>query len=517
MSHRLLPTRADFRRHRLSPAQAARLLLAALVVFKLGILAWNVSVYDTMEYDQHMHRARARSGGLENEGRSYNPPIYYLPGLISRETDAQREAYISDRKSKSPKRRTEAKRERRARDMVRIGHIRWSNLLWLGLFYFAWIFCIFPRMLPHWRQSFAASLVLLCLPGYQKLGTMAHPDNALIGATALSTGLWVWFRERKRLALARGARAGREWAEVVWLGLSTIVATLTRPFGVITAAATWAGTLVHLARGRKLLSGAFAARALLMTLLVAVALAAWPAYQALAWGEKGEIYDDKYLDEYLPHREGFDYAHYLTSSYPLLLLKAPNRDFKDLPIDEHERLVDVKTPEGKAARIQVDKYENPRANSFWTLFYSDFWGDHWLYFSGKIFDEEKLWPKRILLVWAFPGTVWFLVRFLLGCARFVRRLVRAPRELQRWEIEGYALVFTLLGMGSFMYWQLTEGLTPGKQSGVKFAYVGYFVPFALVVALGPRLRRWENRLLLPYLGVLFGAALPAAIFYPSGW
>src|SRR5690606_2444263 len=154
-------------------------LIAAMLIVKLAVSAWNCAVFDGITYDQgDLHIPRVRSAGLATEGRAYNPPLYYLAAAPTLAVHALR----GDIESTDAK---EKKRMRRGRDRQLLRALRWSNLGYLAMFYVAWIGCIFPRLIGDRRRTWIAALVLLALPGYQKLAAMAHPDNAFAALTAV--------------------------------------------------------------------------------------------------------------------------------------------------------------------------------------------------------------------------------------------------------------------------------------------------------------------------------------------
>lgn len=466
----------------LSP-RATRLLILALLVFKLAIMAWNSAVFDGITYDQAgLHVPRARAGGLTLKGRAYNPPIYYLPALpVAAVQDAQAENDPAAESKKAKKVR------RKARDKTLLTTLRWTNVLHVGLFYWCWLFWILPRLLPP-RQATVASLLLLALPGYQKLGAMVHPDNALTSATAACIALWLWLRAQRGVAeegkLLRGV--------VILAGLAGL-AGLTRPFGVLTMAAFWvaAGVLLYELglRGQRLWT-----RVALVTALALGLGTAWYSYQWATQGELEEVYSKKYITPYVEHRDGFDRVGYFTSFHVVDLLRRPNRTLVDLDEDA------------------PDEYQNRYGNSFFTLAYSEIWGDHWLYFSGKWKKEMKAWPKRILFALALPTLPWIGLRFFRGLWLIVGFVRRRTKEAWPWLF--LAGLFTL-GVALFLYWQLTGGLTPGKNSGVKFIYNAYIFPIPIAIAMLGNMKVAEYRVGIVYALVLYAFALPIAMFWPT--
>jgi hypothetical protein len=63
-------------------------------------------------------------------------------------------------------------------------------------------------------------------------------------------------------------------------------------------------------------------------------------------------------------------------------------------------------------------------------------------------------------------------------------------------------------------WQTTGGLTPGKQSGIKFIYNAFWAPAACLLAVYPLRRPAALTGLTLYTLVIFGLAMPLALYWP---
>src|SRR5690606_3805765 len=159
-----------------------------------------------------------------------------------------------------------------------------------------------------------------------------------------------------------------------------------------------------------------------------------------------KVYKDSYLEPYLPHRPGFDRVDYFLSFYAIDLLRIPNRTVRELDVVN-------------------DEFHNQYGNSFWTLLYSETWGDHWLYFSGRYQVENKTGPKRVLLGAALATIPLMLLGFGRGVATSLQRIRRWRRES---DPDKALFMVGLLACGIVLYltWHLTDGLTPGKNSSV---------------------------------------------------
>ena len=442
-------------------AWAARALLLALVALKLAITAFNAGAYDNHQYDYPHHVWRARTAGLEVAKMAYNPPLYYLPTL----------ALLPD----------DARAARKAPPGPLLELLRYTNVGWLALFYLCWIVVILPRVLPDRRTAFVASLLLLALPGYQKLGMLAHPDNALAALSAFLIATWLCVRER--------IRAGeRNWAALLALALATGLAGLTRPLAIAPVGVFWAVMMLELARGHRPRSRAFLARAAAATLLAATLAGSWYVYRWASSDKITDAYDDRYIANFAPHRAGFPFLPYFTTFHLRELLEVPNRKIGAL---------DDENPWPR----------NRYANSFFTILYSETWGDHWLYFSGPVNEERKLWEKRVLFLLALPLVPLLFWRFGRGALRALRSATSDPLAPGT-VVFGFFAACAVL----YLYWQTGPALLPGKNSTIKFIYNAHLYPAALAVAfLAPVRERWF-RLWVGYALILGAAALPLAVF-----
>ena len=445
-------------------ARASRVVLALLLAVKLAATAYNVVAFDDVPYDHVHHAERARRGGLDVGKMAYNPPLYYLPALVAKATFRGAPADLDDH-------------------LLRF--LRGTNVVWLGAFYLAWLVALFPRLLPDGRSAFLASLLLLALPGYQKLGVMAHPDVALATLSALALAAWLRARDL--------AGTSRDRVPLLVAAAATGAVGLTRPFAVVPVAVLWAATTFLAARGRPLLGRAFLGRVAAITVVVGVLAGSWFFYRAVAARSVLEAYNDRYIAKFEPYRKSFRFAPYFGSFHLGALLEAPNRHVNELDRTRHW-------------------WKNRYANSFFTTAYSETWGDHWLYFSGKRHAEGKLWPKRLLFAIAFVPSALLLVRLGAGVLEALRRLRR-----QRLGADREAVLLALLGGGIllFLWWQTGPGLLPGKQSTIKFIYNAHLFPVGIALAflapIGPRrFNAW-----VVCLALLFAAALPIAVYGPS--
>src|SRR5258708_39303237 len=111
---------------------------------------------------------------------AYTPPLYYWPALPSVSVGKYYDDHYRPIIDPNPN-------EESDRAISLLERVRAFNIPYLLAFYIAWIYYIFPHVLPGRRAWFLASLFLLTIPGYQKAAVMAHPDNLLMCLSAWAT------------------------------------------------------------------------------------------------------------------------------------------------------------------------------------------------------------------------------------------------------------------------------------------------------------------------------------------
>lgn len=440
---------------------------------------------------------------------AYNPPLYYLPALLikrppevplversSRSVGEDDEAVASREAAKSPMGPKE-----RSHKAKQLRLLRAINILYDSVFYVGWVCFAFPRLLPGFRSWFLASLLLLTLPGMQKLGVMVHPDNAFASLVTVAVCCWLWVRDRYRASELR-------FVHLLGLAVAAGCVGLTRPFSVVPVVVLAATLLLYVIRleGRRWLR--LIPRAVLLLSIVGVLGGGWYVYRWQYSGHVTDAYRDRYMETFAKRKPGFDYVEYFSTFHIGELLRTPNR---------------------RMAGGTTSAYSNsPHANSFFTLLYSEIWADHWLYFSGKQAREGKLWPKRTLLglALATPAAVLLLAvgfgRELFGRIRRAvaqlsgtSALARVHSLLSQVELDLVLLGIAGLGGLLYLYWQTGPALLPGKNSTVKFIYIASLTGPTLAVLFRQRLKALTFNLLSCYFLMLFVAALPIAMFWPS--
>lgn len=496
--------------------RSGRYLIALLLCIKLALLVWNAKVYDGVTY-QGLHQSdRALFSGLKPGKLNYDPPLYYLSArLLSRPAEVELVERSSSEKSLGEgskqvrKRQSKAERAFRAELLDRLRH---SNVLWVGLFYLAWIGYAFPRLLRDRRAWFLASLLLLAIPGYQKLAAMSHPDNLFAAASALSVCGWLWLRERWLSSSSSGAEpaaaAGVGTRQLVVVALLIGLVGLTRPLALAYVVPLTVVALVYAARSSAGRWSRLVPRALLVLLVVSVLAGSWYVLRFRQTGAVLASVRDDVTDEYAPLRPGFKYLRYLHTFHPGELWDNPNLSFNEVPDGADPR--------------------SSRANSFPSLLHSEIWGDHWLSFSGPKQRDGKEWAKRIslsaaLLTPLITPLLYAAWAWSFG-ARAVRRwrASRAAGALTRLRQLGASLetelvlgAICLLGAACFLAWQLGPALMPGNNSSIKFIYVAAFFPAAIALPFSRSLERLPALFLAAYFIVLYLAAFPVAMYYPG--
>jgi hypothetical protein len=463
------------------PTKKTRVLVAVLFALKMAITAWNSFRYPPQGgYDNFWHVARVVRGGLRAMRMDYDPPLYYFVNLPTIWLDPSATKDVDG--------------------LMTV--IEYTNVLYLLLFYAAWIYVIFPRVLPSARSWALASVILLALPGYQKLAAMVHCDNILTMFTAATFAGWLWLDQRRArfesaaVGDAAGAvRAYRPYRLRALVGFAALIGftALTRPFACLPVALFSILTLRECWAISRPRIGRFVARAAPLMILVGVMSTTWYAYR---WSRSGTVLDAyyrPYIEQFQEYKKDFDYKSYFTTFHLQALVKQPNRKMFEL---------DKGAPPGK----------NKYANSFFTLLYSEIWADQWLYFSGGTQREEKLWPKRVILVGAMPLTLFLIASWITGAARTVGEAVRTGRWVSARTV---MLAMTLGAAALYLWWQTGPALLPGKNSSVKFIYIAYAVPFALATAMSFRMKRREYVVALPLALVTFVLALPIACYWDT--
>ncbi|MBI3675782.1 MAG: hypothetical protein HY243_04115 [Proteobacteria bacterium] len=182
----------------------ARVLLGALLAIKLVATLFNAVVYDpARQYDPGMHFPALSSCGFYTSIRSYNPPLYHLlscPVVIGahiawlpdrlREFRSTPAGRVSTGFAVEVKAFAKFESQTLQRDLVPfvnsgpVAMARAWNFVFLAAFYALACFFLFPAFLSDWRACTFLSILLLALPGYQRMAVMVNPENLLIDTAA---------------------------------------------------------------------------------------------------------------------------------------------------------------------------------------------------------------------------------------------------------------------------------------------------------------------------------------------
>lgn len=457
--------------------RTARWLVVVLFIAKVAVTFVNLENYDGYAYDAKHHIWRVTQG-WEASPMAYNPPLYYVPtfGMLDKDFADAKQVFrgTTTEERKAPLRR-----------------MRHMNAWLLVLTYAAWLFVVIPRFFESWTHRTLASVLILALPGFQKLAMSPHPDNLHATAAALLVAAWIWAWHRKESRLTAGER-DRDWGELALLVAFAVLAGWTRPFAVVTVGGFMGLAILHALRGRSPASGAFVARAAFVVVVGGIGASGWYVERYRTLGQVAPAYDDAYMKKFKPLQADFEFLPYFTSFHFDRLYAKPHRRMSTFD-GTHEEQWAV-------------------GNSFFTIAYSELWGDHWLIFTGnRRATDWKVWPKRTLFVAALPltlflvaGLIWALVR--IARTRW-RELLRAPPDLTLG-------LYVVGSLAVFLAWQTTGGLTPGKQSGIKFIYNAFWAPAACLLAVYPLRRPAALTGLTLYTLVIFGIAMPLALYWP---
>lgn len=472
-------------------------ILIALLLLKILIMGWNAAKYVSVEqYDYWKSHYRLNDCGLEAAYMGADPPLYYMLGcpLIPAAYFFYTDNFVEELLIPYLTGETDIRKnwsERRggvdfweevtlpAYTEFVAGGFRWINMMMVVLFYAIWLFRLFPKLLPRPPDWFTAGLLLLLLPGFQKIAVMIKPDNATILAVTIAFALWLQWRDEVGWSLRRAALFA---CAIGAMGLTRPLAIW--PVLLLGLMAAWKIWIETPPRGWQRWGADKLRIFSVYSLLVIVLCGSWWAYRYVEIGvvvENNEIYMAKYRPK-LPEQDRFEY---FSQARFADLLRNPNR------------------------RMDHADKSGGKGVSFWAIFYSDLWGDHWLYFSGPKRVELKPNFKRFIFVLALPLT-------LFAGFSFVRVMIRRSRDwMGRFEWDA-VFVSGLIGLGgvlTWLLWEQTNGLT-GKHGGNKFQYYAWAVPFLIpaIMQAFPRHPLWR-KIGWGYLSALFLAALPIAVYW----
>ena len=484
--------------------RSARFIVALLLGVKLLLLVWNAAVFDGQTYAATYHSDRALSGGLVPRKIAEDPPLYYLPALLLPRFSEPRVAVRSVQYGDSldhetlPKARKlrPSKAERALRDRLLDG-LRYSNVLWLAAFYVVWIYLVFPKLCAGAAGWFAASLLLLSVPGYQKLGAMSHPDNALAATLAVAIAAWLAGRSSWTTSQDLGAATlARKMLSVCALPVAILLVVLSRKPSVLPLTVLTVLAVVSAVR-RSSASKSRRFTLVGLALLPALFATVWPALRA-RHHEPAPAAPVVSTASGAAH-ERVAHARYLRTLHLDALIETPSEQLSD----------------GLTETVGLP-----------TLAFSDTWGDHWLAFSGQQGDD-KVWPKRMSLMAAtpllalVPALLLFSLYRIMNDARrsyleqrggIAARLQGVAREYER----ELALTAVLCAYaGTYLAWHFKELSLAGADWTLRFIHFAPFLPLAIALLFSRRLHPAISAMICGYFLALFGAAFAVAMYWPA--
>ncbi len=476
------------------------MVLAVAIALKLAMSLWNYSQYDMMSgYDATRHVARIGTCGLYATKHFYNQPAYPLlacPLMVYSlwgEVDLYEEVLGPLLQGTSP--RTIVSNTLEKVDPVALvkelagPFLQLINVVMIFLFYYIWTYKIFPHFLESEQSAFFASAFLLALPGYQRLAAMAHPDNLIVFSTTIALYFWLRATRKPRVSMR----------DLIVMALLLGLLALSRPTAIVPLACLSTAILVRLWREQGPLPmadalKAVASRAFPFLAIVFVIGTSWWGYRYAMTGAFLATWDDDknpQIEMYRPRAQEFDYVAYYTTFYAGALLEQPNRYLGN-------------------SRNTDAAWKASLNNSFFTVFFSDFWGDHWLYFSGPKLREHKTGIKRALLAYAMVLTPFLLLMFVVGLVRSTVDL----RRRQDWETWMAVIGTGLLGVLLFVAWQSAMNIEPGINTAIMFFYIAYAVPFLVIVMFRAEPERFVPAWMIEAtLAGLFVLAAPVATYW----
>lgn len=345
--------------------------LILLLLLKTLIMGWNAASFVGVEqYDFWKQYPRFGNCGFKMTYMGYNPPLYFMIGcplvplgyFVHTENTVE-EILIPYLKGEEGIRARYAERHGIADfreevtypvywDFVLSGY-RWINLVMLVGFYGLWLFYIFPKLLPRPPDWFAAGLLLLLLPGFQKMGVMAQGDNLFVFTATVAYALWLSWRDKPTW----GVR------EAAWFALAIGALGSSRPMSVIPVLvlgllAAWKIWVGMPSEGLRRWGAGKLRLFSLYSLIVILLCGPWWAFRYVEYGSVVKT-NEPYMAKYRELEKRWDRVAFFTHFPFTALLKTPNRF--------------VRRPDENGVRAP---------SSFYTHFYSELWGDHGLYFSG---------------------------------------------------------------------------------------------------------------------------------------
>jgi hypothetical protein len=475
-----------------------RSILTVLLFVKLIAMLWNAAVYPVSNhYDSSHHRLAMITCGLEASKYQYNQPLYYLIGcpLTVWSYYTHFPNFIED--IVVPKIRGEKvttpyfeKHGVKIYQGLKEAVARYAqpamvyvNIVMVFVFYILMLFRVFPRLLPNPNEWLLAGTILLCFPVIQKLGAMVHPDNLLLLMSPVLFLSYIRFCSHVKPTMK----------QVAWFALIISLTGLTRPLavwlvGLFSLMGVWHIWSSVPPSGNWRLSKQKTAKLFVFSSIIIILCSSWWIYRYQQSGSIITVSSERYTARYKTIPSQFDKYKYFFSFPFSNLYQEPNR------------LLNYSTPAREAAGMMAN-------DSYFLVLFSDFWADHFLYFTPRVMKEEKKGFKQTMLVVALPLTLLLLIGAFIGMVRDGYLLFQCCDKEEKWRF--IAAVSGFGGILFFTFYASEIGMEIGKQAQVKGTRIANAVPF-IIPAFVALFSKWKHATLSLqyYVYLAYAASLP---------
>lgn len=164
-------------------------------------------------------------------------------------------------------------------------------------------------------------------------------------------------------------------------------------------------------------------------------------------------------------------------------------------------------------KIKLSNYIHKKINynnSFLPRLYGDMWADHWLYFSGKVGEDKKIFYKKMIMIAAIPFFILYLGLVILYVINGIKYAIR-EKVIKINHISAFLFLSVFV---MFIFLTNFSMMVIGKNSIVKFGYIYayYPLPLLLILSFFKRRKRLLNYMVF-YSMILYIFALPLIIFF----
>ncbi len=340
----------------------------------------------------------------------------------------------------------------------------------------AWLY--FKRLFPKISSdSFLQHLALLAffsIPGVYLSQVMVRSEQLLF--LLFNLFLLIWFTTNLRKQLSTSNKALIVWA----LGIIALANTRNMGLAAILVFFPW-GLYELLKAPQK--NGKAWARIGITTLLVVALSSAFYVNRSLSRGKIFSLGD-------ATSKPGFSYEPTLNDPF----LDKKIRMFTNM--DFHKVL------------IMPNRNTFAGDNAFFPRLWNDMWADHWLYYSGKKLEDDKITGKRILLALSIPFSLFFFFLPIFYAWKFFSSL---RRRVEPTAVETAGLITCItLALLCFAAWTVPE---IGKNSVAKFTYIFQITWFPILCMMDwfNARRKWIKPAGI-YLAVLATASVYVSVY-----